>query len=206
MTDKQKLKPCPFCGGEARSGVHDPSWDIREGIAWCYAECGASVTRKTKAEAITAWNTRAPDSAPEGEGLVGELDLAAIDDAWRLIQMATLNARLLGIENRGDDLRLKHELRMMALAFSRKHEPERGFAKGSGQSRDVMARLKELHKHLTALRASDRDAVIKAKRDEWEKERRDYASYNGPTMQAEKDLAFKVKIADELLALKGAKP
>jgi hypothetical protein len=56
-----------------------------------------------------------------------------------------------------------------------------------------------------ALRASDRDAVIGAQRDKWEAERRDYASYNGPTMQAEKDLAFKVKIADELLALKGSK-
>jgi Lar family restriction alleviation protein len=64
MTDRSEaervaLKPCPFCGGEARSGEYWPTWDTREANVWCYMECGASVVRKTEPEAIAAWNTRA---------------------------------------------------------------------------------------------------------------------------------------------------
>lgn len=51
-----KLKPCPFCGGEAElekagGGVFE-TWYVT-----C-ATCCASVWENTEAEAIEAWNTR----------------------------------------------------------------------------------------------------------------------------------------------------
>lgn len=52
-----KLKPCPFCGGEARFANTDENW-----IA-C-VDCGAETTFfDTKEEAIEAWNRRANDAA-----------------------------------------------------------------------------------------------------------------------------------------------
>lgn len=59
MTTKQELLPCPFCGSN----------DIdTEGP--CYTEfmcndCGASIyDQASHAEAIAAWNTRAPLATP----------------------------------------------------------------------------------------------------------------------------------------------
>lgn len=53
----EELKKCPLCDGESdcyRHGVH---------TEWWYAECrnnncAIKICRKTKAEVITAWNTR----------------------------------------------------------------------------------------------------------------------------------------------------
>jgi hypothetical protein len=77
MTDRAELEACPFCGGEAKSGEYWPTWDTREANVWCYMECGASVVRKTEAEAIAAWNTRAQSDAlavlREAEGALAEL-------------------------------------------------------------------------------------------------------------------------------------
>lgn len=50
---KEKLKPCPFCGGEAILGMFN---------AWC-SDCHAQTDRDdtdlTKEEVIWAWNRRA---------------------------------------------------------------------------------------------------------------------------------------------------
>lgn len=53
-----KLKPCPFCGGEAIiDGCDDTLW-----IVIC-KECNASIGYKeTKEEAIEAWNRRIESS------------------------------------------------------------------------------------------------------------------------------------------------
>lgn len=68
MTDK--LKPCPFCGGEAHArqmmiwddrGIHtddDGKWTVECEHWGCMAECGCSFYT-IEAEAIEAWNTRA---------------------------------------------------------------------------------------------------------------------------------------------------
>ena len=50
-----ELKPCPFCGGEARLGM-DFDWHF----VYCI-ECQAQIERDYEKEAIDAWNRRAED-------------------------------------------------------------------------------------------------------------------------------------------------
>ena len=67
------LKPCPFCGGEAKYR------DVTSGVVgdgeWHWAGCDNSMCKeaddlwKTKEEAIKAWNTRA-----NTETLIAELE------------------------------------------------------------------------------------------------------------------------------------
>ena len=52
MTDLEKLKPCPFCGGEAD---YIPAWGFR-----C-RQCGAGVPGRYSDGFL--WNTRASDAA-----------------------------------------------------------------------------------------------------------------------------------------------
>ena len=52
MTDK--LKSCPFCGGEADTEWHHGYWGVR--CNNCYAE----VTADGMNDAINLWNTRKP--------------------------------------------------------------------------------------------------------------------------------------------------
>lgn len=59
-----KLKPCPFCGGEARSTFNDLYYKI-----FCTNEnCGASITKKAdvfycaRNDVLDAWNRRAGDA------------------------------------------------------------------------------------------------------------------------------------------------
>ena len=55
MTDK--LRECPFCGGEAFEYYSGSQFEICEVVC---KECGCRSKRKTEAEAIAAWNTRKP--------------------------------------------------------------------------------------------------------------------------------------------------
>lgn len=50
-----ELKPCPFCGGEARLDM-DFDWSY----VYCI-NCQAQIERAWKKEAIEAWNRRAED-------------------------------------------------------------------------------------------------------------------------------------------------
>ena len=65
MTD---LLPCPFCGGEAKVGTHEnPALGVMWFLAGCLRPCDVSPETKifgTEAEAIAAWNTRAPQWQP----------------------------------------------------------------------------------------------------------------------------------------------
>lgn len=62
MSDRkeEELKACPFCGGEARLNDR-PYYIVRCDFPDCTAELAALFD--TKEEAITAWNTRTPDTA-----------------------------------------------------------------------------------------------------------------------------------------------
>lgn len=56
MTHTPELKPCPFCGGEARVIYHGDS-NFRAHEAQCLS-CTATTFATTKSDAIAAWNTR----------------------------------------------------------------------------------------------------------------------------------------------------
>ena len=58
-----ELKPCPFCGGEAR--VDGSSWRVSDGedVAWVTCtECNAFGPTGSGRGGITAWNTRAKET------------------------------------------------------------------------------------------------------------------------------------------------
>ncbi len=64
-----ELKPCPFCGGNARMLRHELGIMGRSGYDWWHAiqcqRCNAAVgyddnRYRDKSDAIRAWNTRAP--------------------------------------------------------------------------------------------------------------------------------------------------
>lgn len=55
----EKLKPCPFCGGEARLIIkYNQYLVICDGDLWCDAKQGWF---SNKSNAISAWNRRAND-------------------------------------------------------------------------------------------------------------------------------------------------
>lgn len=53
-----KLKPCPFCGGEAKIAKFDWGYSIKE--YWTYCKCGCELKAKARTipQAIKEWNRR----------------------------------------------------------------------------------------------------------------------------------------------------
>lgn len=68
-----KLKPCPFCGKDAK--LYKPSRIAKLFVVGCVNEdCGVMVESKfgkTKEEAIAAWNKRAGVSVEGFNALIG---------------------------------------------------------------------------------------------------------------------------------------
>lgn len=65
MTEKtQKLPGCPFCGGTDIT-IHSPSSHGLTLYGVACDGCGARIKRFDEAEAITAWNRRAPQCGKE---------------------------------------------------------------------------------------------------------------------------------------------
>lgn len=79
-----ELKPCPFCGGEARYGTEKES-SANGGITLrhqifcgnCFALCDS---RQNKDKAIAAWNTRAALSQPS----------VGVDELVSIIELITM--------------------------------------------------------------------------------------------------------------------
>lgn len=60
----EELKPCPFCGGEAEAMLSQSRWGQsytihHDAIGKCPAGYVSSMSFRTEAEAIAAWNARA---------------------------------------------------------------------------------------------------------------------------------------------------
>ncbi len=62
MTDK--LKPCPFCGGDAHWGVPCDTLVI---IACSSDKCGWELALDSEEEALRCWNTRPAEDALRDE-------------------------------------------------------------------------------------------------------------------------------------------
>lgn len=60
----QKLPGCPFCGGTDIT-IHSPSSHGLTLYGVACDECGARIKRFDEAEAIAAWNRRAPQCEKE---------------------------------------------------------------------------------------------------------------------------------------------
>ena len=77
MPNDQKLKPCPFCGGEALKCVSF----IAPNMHWVLCKnCHAAPdVHATEAKAIAAWNTR---HTPDREA-VAKLLCEISDDDWK---------------------------------------------------------------------------------------------------------------------------
>ncbi len=93
---QSELKPCPFCWGRARSAEAGPEVTGMAFIVECQKCKAGSGWHFKKAEAITAWNTRAERDAlkAEIERLRGKLQYMAdtnlADDEYRTIAREAL--------------------------------------------------------------------------------------------------------------------
>lgn len=66
-----KLKPCPFCGGEAKIATHDWGYSVKDYLVYC--SCGCELKKfMSKEDAINDWNTRKPM-----DNIVAELQKSA---------------------------------------------------------------------------------------------------------------------------------
>ena len=72
--DSEALKPCPFCGGEAKYYYYTP----RDHNIECESCSNGTCLHETKAEAVTAWNTRV-------ETLQADREKAAAEERAKIV-------------------------------------------------------------------------------------------------------------------------
>lgn len=97
MSDE--LKPCPFCGGEASIRIdtsHSTACLIGCATMGCF---GHEQWEETEAEAVAAWNRRAPTAiaaSPEGQALFREARAQGMEEAadWHDSEIAGLERRI----------------------------------------------------------------------------------------------------------------
>lgn len=87
---EDRLKPCPFCGGEADTEWHHGYWGVR-----C-ENCCAEVTADGMDDVIDKWNTRKPMdriveqlkevSFVETVEEYAEINLLLLDDAIEIVK------------------------------------------------------------------------------------------------------------------------
>ena len=64
-----KLKPCPFCGGEAEVDILEHQYrgfPKTYGVMCLNCNCGTDWFFETEEEAVAAWNRRAEEGATNG--------------------------------------------------------------------------------------------------------------------------------------------
>lgn len=101
IDDNDRLKPCPFCGGEATFDHDDNGWNWIECLA-----CGASTNARVSAMddckplLLEQWNKRVPPACGcrEGEceskpaGFSGAQPAPSVPDAWKLVPIEPTEA------------------------------------------------------------------------------------------------------------------
>ena len=87
MNETAKLKPCPFCGGEARIEVIKPHTHTLttfmpdyKGGAFIECKCGAAISGDTKDAAMAAWNKRAQDTEAKRRRTEGNPKALTLDE------------------------------------------------------------------------------------------------------------------------------
>jgi len=77
---KTELKPCPFCGGEAKIATYDWGYSVKE--YWVYCSCGCETKKfHSKEEAVENWNTRKPM-----DNIVAELEELKADEYYKAVE------------------------------------------------------------------------------------------------------------------------
>ena len=104
----EELKPCPFCGGEAKFGANKSCCGRTVRIDCTNPECGGCVTTfSSKAEATKAWNRRAqqpnePLTLDELRKMDGDPVWIAWDDiGWAKVVLIDGYPRIAAVVNHG---------------------------------------------------------------------------------------------------------
>ena len=93
-----KLKPCPFCGGEAKIATHDWGYSVKDYLVYC--SCGCELKKfMSKEDAINDWNTRKPM-----DNIVAELEKErekSIYDSDSVIDVKSAYSKAIDIVKKG---------------------------------------------------------------------------------------------------------
>ena len=77
--------------------------------------------------------------------------LILLDKSFHLIRTVECAVHKMGLRDRGADLSLSHEARMLSLAFSEpegQEQPPGSLVKGSGEATAILAQLKEAYRYV----------------------------------------------------------
>lgn len=111
MTDLNKLKPCPFCAGEAESRLYDCEWFVQ--CIQCFNSTAADHAGED--EAVAAWNRRVEPDA-ESDQLRAEVEALRLDNS-----SLRGSCKALGDENKHLTRRVKSLAKALAWFSSLQH-------------------------------------------------------------------------------------
>jgi len=96
IDDNDRLKPCPFCGGEATFDHDDNGWNWIECLA-----CGASTNARVSAMddckplLLEQWNKRVPSEVQPASSVPTGWKLVPIDPTRNMLDIMDLGSNML---------------------------------------------------------------------------------------------------------------